>query len=63
MPFINSNLYGTKGAINGSFIMFGGKSDVVVMIPFTLVHDDPEHAYEEEFFARFAAAAGWQPGR
>ncbi|MCW5734139.1 MAG: SDR family oxidoreductase [Enhydrobacter sp.] len=28
-----------------------------------MVRDDPEHAYEEEFFARFAAAAGWHPGR
>ena len=28
-----------------------------------MVRDDPEHAYEAEFFARFAAAAGWHPGR
>ena len=28
-----------------------------------MVRDDPEHAYEEPFFARFAAAAGWHPGR
>ena len=28
-----------------------------------MVRDDPEHAYEEQFFARFAAAAGWHPGR
>ena len=28
-----------------------------------LVRDDPEHAYEEPFFDRFAAAAGWHPGR
>jgi hypothetical protein len=28
-----------------------------------MVRDDPNHAYEEEFFARFAAAAGWHPGR
>jgi NAD(P)-dependent dehydrogenase (short-subunit alcohol dehydrogenase family) len=28
-----------------------------------MVREDPEHAYEEQFFARFAAAAGWHPGR
>ena len=28
-----------------------------------MVRDDPEQAYEEPFFARFAAAAGWHPGR
>ena len=28
-----------------------------------MVREDPEHAYEAEFFARFAAAAGWHPGR
>jgi hypothetical protein len=28
-----------------------------------IVRDDPEHAYEEPFFARFAAAGGWHPGR
>lgn len=28
-----------------------------------MVRDDPDHAYEEPFFARFAAAAGWHPGR
>ncbi len=28
-----------------------------------MVREDPEHAYEQEFFARFAAAAGWNPGR
>ena len=28
-----------------------------------MVRDDPEHVYEEQFFARFAAAAGWHPGR
>ena len=28
-----------------------------------MVRDDPDHAYEEQFFARFAAAAGWHPGR
>ena len=28
-----------------------------------MVRDDAEHAYEEQFFARFAAAAGWHPGR
>jgi NAD(P)-dependent dehydrogenase (short-subunit alcohol dehydrogenase family) len=28
-----------------------------------MVRDDPEHAYEEAFFTRFAAAAGWHPGR
>ena len=28
-----------------------------------LVRDDPEHAYDADFFARFAAAAGWKPGR
>src|SRR6267154_3872850 len=26
-----------------------------------MVRDDPDHAYEEQFFARFAAAAGWHP--
>jgi len=28
-----------------------------------MVRDNPDHAYEEQFFARFAAAAGWHPGR
>jgi len=28
-----------------------------------MVRDDPEHAYEEPFFTRFANAAGWHPGR
>src|ERR1700681_2358135 len=28
-----------------------------------MVRDDPDHAYEEQFIARFAAAAGWHPGR
>jgi NAD(P)-dependent dehydrogenase (short-subunit alcohol dehydrogenase family) len=28
-----------------------------------MVREDPEHAYDAEFFARFAAAAGWHPGR
>ena len=28
-----------------------------------MVRDEPEHAYEEEFFSRFVAAAGWHPGR
>ena len=39
-------------------ILFG--SDVHLMD--RMVRDDPEHAYEEQFFARFAAA-GWHPGR
>jgi NAD(P)-dependent dehydrogenase (short-subunit alcohol dehydrogenase family) len=28
-----------------------------------MVRDDPEHVYEEQFFTRFATAAGWHPGR
>ena len=28
-----------------------------------MVRRDPDHAYEEEFFARFAAQANWYPGR
>jgi NAD(P)-dependent dehydrogenase (short-subunit alcohol dehydrogenase family) len=28
-----------------------------------MVREDPVHAYEEPFFTRFAAAAGWHPGR
>jgi NAD(P)-dependent dehydrogenase (short-subunit alcohol dehydrogenase family) len=28
-----------------------------------MVRDDPEHAYEAAFFARFATQAGWYPGR
>ena len=28
-----------------------------------MVRADPDHAYEPEFFARFAAEAGWYPGR
>lgn len=28
-----------------------------------MVRREPDHAYEEEFFARFAAAANWYPGR
>lgn len=29
----------------------------------SMVRNDPDHAYEEEFFVRFAAEAGWYPGR
>jgi hypothetical protein len=28
-----------------------------------MVREDPDHAYEPDFFARFAAEAGWLPGR
>ena len=28
-----------------------------------MVRQDPDHAYEPDFFARFAARAGWHPGR
>jgi hypothetical protein len=28
-----------------------------------MVRQDPDHAYEPDFFARFAAEAGWHPGR
>lgn len=28
-----------------------------------MVRQDPDHAYEPDFFARFAAQAGWHPGR
>ena len=28
-----------------------------------MVRYDPDHAYDEEFYARFAAEAGWYPGR
>ena len=28
-----------------------------------MVRQDPDHAYEPEFFTRFAARAGWHPGR
>lgn len=28
-----------------------------------LVREDPDHAYEPEFYERFAAQAGWYPGR
>ena len=28
-----------------------------------MVRHDPDHAYDEEFYARFAAEAGWYPGR
>ena len=28
-----------------------------------MVRHDPDHAYEPDFFARFAARAGWYPGR
>jgi len=28
-----------------------------------MVREDPEHVYEKQFFDRFAAAAGWHPGR
>jgi hypothetical protein len=27
------------------------------------VRDDPDRAYDEEFFSRFAAQAGWYLGR
>jgi NAD(P)-dependent dehydrogenase (short-subunit alcohol dehydrogenase family) len=28
-----------------------------------MVREDPDHAYEPDFFARFAERAGWSPGR
>ena len=28
-----------------------------------MVRQDPDHAYDEEFYARFAVEAGWYPGR
>jgi len=28
-----------------------------------MVRQDPDHAYDEEFYARFATQAGWYPGR
>jgi hypothetical protein len=28
-----------------------------------MVRADPDHAYEPEFYERFAAEAGWYPGR
>ena len=28
-----------------------------------MVRQDPDHAFEPDFFARFAARAGWHPGR
>ena len=28
-----------------------------------MVRRDPDHAYEPEFYERFAAEAGWYPGR
>ena len=28
-----------------------------------MVRQDPDHAYDAEFYDRFAAAAGWYPGR
>jgi len=28
-----------------------------------MVREDPDHAYEPEFYARFAERAGWYPGR
>jgi hypothetical protein len=28
-----------------------------------MVRQDPDHAYEPDFFARFAGRAGWHPGR
>jgi len=34
VPFINSNLVGRNGAIEGSVLILGAKSDVVVIIPF-----------------------------
>ena len=29
----------------------------------SMVREDPDHAYDQEFFARFATEAGWNPGR
>jgi hypothetical protein len=28
-----------------------------------MVREDPDHAYDVDFYERFAAAAGWYPGR
>jgi hypothetical protein len=28
-----------------------------------MVRQDPDHAYEPEFYERFASEAGWYPGR
>src|SRR5689334_14061504 len=37
LPFINSRRVGRNGLINGSLRTFGGKSDVVLMIPFDVL--------------------------
>lgn len=29
----------------------------------SMARADPDHAYDEDFYARFAARAGWFPGR
>jgi hypothetical protein len=28
-----------------------------------MVREDPDHAYESEFYERFASESGWYPGR
>jgi NAD(P)-dependent dehydrogenase (short-subunit alcohol dehydrogenase family) len=40
-------------------ILVGPDADLID----TMVRQDPDHAYEPDFFARFAAQAGWYPGR
>jgi NAD(P)-dependent dehydrogenase (short-subunit alcohol dehydrogenase family) len=60
----------TSAAEAASIILEGVKADrwrILVgsdaQLMDRMVREDPEHAYEEPFFARFAAAAGWHPGR
>ena len=49
--------------VNGAFdrlrILVGPDAQIIDR----MVREDPDHAYEQEFYERFATEAGWYPGR
>ena len=60
----------TSAAEAATIILAGVKADKLRILVGSdanlideMVRRDPDHAYDEEFFARFAADAGWYPGR
>jgi len=60
----------TSAAEAATIILDGVKADMLrilvgpdAQVIDTMVREDPDHAYEPEFYDRFAAKAGWYPGR
>ena len=60
----------TSAAEAGTIILDGVKADRLrilvgpdAQVIDAMVRQDPDHAYEPDFYARFAEQAGWYPGR